>query len=239
MIDEEGGAADGELPRNEQASRQSPRLVTETVGRRIRVIRTERGLSLRSIAGAAQVSPSLLSGIERGTASPSLVSLVAIAEALGVRPGALLESDGEGVVETSRVIRRDERRVIDDRRCRREYLMHVDDPYLEVAELLLRAGGASRPALARHSGRDYAIVLSGTATVEFGNGSEIISEGDYIAFDSDQPHRVVNNSADEARLIWIVAYGPGVEVRLRESSVGEPSSSPQTSAERRPPRKRR
>ena len=212
---------DTEQPRG-RSVRQSPRIVTETVGRRVRTIRGERGLSARTVAAAAQISPSLLSGIERGIASPSLVSLVAIAEALGVRPGELLERDDEAMAGASNVIRKEERRVIDDRRCRREYLMHVDDPYLEVAELLLPPGGASRPALARHSGRDYAIVLTGSATVELGDASEVLSEGDYIAFDSDTPHRVVNNSTEESRLIWIVAYDPETEVRRRELNGGTP-----------------
>lgn len=211
---------EAEQPRMPGSPRQSPKVVTETVGRRVRTIRGERGLSARSVAASAQISPSLLSGIERGTASPSLVSLVAIAEALGVRPGELLERDDEATVGASSVVRKEERRVIDDRLCRREYLMHVDDPYLEVAELLLPPGGASRPALARHSGRDYAIVLTGTATIEFATGSEVISEGDYIAFDSDAPHRVVNQSTNETRLIWIVAYDLEAEARRRELSRG-------------------
>lgn len=218
-MSEEKIDSETEQPRG-RSVRQSPRVVTESVGRRVRTIRGERGLSARTVAAAAQISPSLLSGIERGTASPSLVSLVAIAEALGVRPGQLLERDDEATVGVSNVVRKGERRVIDDRRCRREYLMHVDDPYLEVAELLLPPGGASRPALARHSGRDYAIVLTGTATVELGDASEVLSEGDYIAFDSDAPHRVVNNSTEESRLIWIVAYDPETEARLRELNGG-------------------
>ncbi len=217
---EEMSEPEAEQPRVSGSARQSPKVVTETVGRRVRAIRGERGLSARTVAAAAQISPSLLSGIERGTASPSLVSLVAIAEALGVRPGELLEREDEATMGESNVVRKEERRVIDDRRCRREYLMHVDDPYLEVAELLLPPGGASRPALARHSGRDYAIVLTGTATVELGNGSEVLSEGDYIAFDSDAPHRVVNNSTEESRLIWIVAYDPEAEARRRELNGG-------------------
>lgn len=218
-LSEEAPKPETERPRAGSA-RRSSRVVTETIGRRVRAIRGERGLSARTVAAAAQISPSLLSGIERGTASPSLVSLVAIAEALGVRPGELLERGDEATVGESKVVRKEERRVIDDRRCRREYLMHADEPYLEVAELLLPPGGASRPALARHSGRDYAIVLTGTATVELGDGSEVISEGDYIAFDSETPHRVVNNSTEESRLIWIVAHNPEAEARRRELNEG-------------------
>lgn len=178
--------------------------VAETVSRKVRSIRLDRGLSLRAVAAKANISPSLLSQIERGTASPSLVSLVAIADALAVRPGTLL--DDELSPSVSRVVRRSERRVIDDPACRREYLMHVDDRFLEIAELTLPPGGSSRPALAAHSGRDYGIVLSGTATVELASGSEVLKAGDYIAFDSDEPHRLVNAAATGLRVIWIIAH---------------------------------
>ncbi|MCW2952485.1 MAG: helix-turn-helix protein [Conexibacter sp.] len=186
--------------------------VTETLSRRLRVLRAERGLSLRAVAGIAQVSPSLLSQIERGEASPSLLSLVAIADALDVRPGLLLD-DPEQPEERSPIVRRDQRRVIDDKLCRREYLMHVDDPYLEVAELYLPPGGSSRPSLAAHSGRDYGIVLEGTAIVELSTRRETLEEGDYIAFDADVPHRLVNESDRDARLMWIIAHD-----RAREST---------------------
>ena len=165
--------------------------VASALGGRLRAVRLERGLSLRAVAAAAQVSPSLLSQIERGEASPSLVSLVAIADALVVRPGVLLEDDTAAYETTSPVVRRNQRRVIDDELCRREYLMHLDDPLLEVAELIVAPGGQSRPRLARHSGRDYGVVMTGEIVVEFEGRSETLKRGDYIAFDArpPPPHR--------------------------------------------------
>ena len=192
--------------------------VTASLGGRIRALRLERGLSLRSVATLAQISPSLLSQIERGDASPSLVSLVAIADALAVRPGQLLDDPpGEGE-PVSPVVRRGERRVIDDDQCRREYLMHLDDPFLEVAELVVAPGGQTRPALARHSGRDYGVVISGQIVVEFESRREVLRQGDYIAFDADQPHRMINEASRPARVLWIIAHdrsSEGVERRAR------------------------
>lgn len=181
--------------------------VTAALGGRIRALRLERGLSLRTVAAAAQVSPSLLSQIERGEASPSLVSLVAIADALVVRPGVLLGDDAAAEDTKSPVVRREERRVIDDELCRREYLMHLDDPLLEVAELIVAPGGQSRPHLARHSGRDYGVVITGEIVVEFDSRTETLRRGDYIAFDADSPHRLVNRSKKPARVLWIIAHG--------------------------------
>ncbi|MEA2201410.1 MAG: hypothetical protein QOI89_2006 [Solirubrobacteraceae bacterium] len=180
------------------------RTVTASLSRRLRSARVARGLSLKAVAEKAQISTSLLSQIERGKASPSLVSLVAIADALMIRPGMLLDDDEESA--TSPVVRREERHVVDDMHCRREYLMHLDDPLLEVAELLMRPGSSTRPKLASHSGRDYGIVLQGQVRIEFDAGHEELGEGDYIAFDASRPHRIVNETENEARVIWIIAH---------------------------------
>lgn len=186
-------------------SEESGQDVGSALGARIHQVRERRAMSLRSVAAKAQISPSLLSQIERGTARPSLVSLVAIADALVVRPGDLLDAVGDSATE-SHVIRREQRHVVDDPMCRREYMMHLDDPYLEVAELKIAPGGASRPSLAGHSGRDYGVVLEGTIVLETASSAVDLEVGDYIAFDSRDPHRIVNRSAEPARVLWVIAH---------------------------------
>lgn len=180
--------------------------VTAGLGARIRALRLEQELSLRAVAAVAQISPSLLSHIERGGASPSLVSLVAIADALDVRPGALLDNQEDLDAGASPVVRRGQRLVVDDEMCRREYMMHMDDPYLDFAELAFAPGGASRPRLARHSGRDYGIVVAGKVVVEIEGDEEELRRGDYISFDAERPHRIVNRTSRPARVIWIIAH---------------------------------
>jgi transcriptional regulator with XRE-family HTH domain len=192
------------------------------LGARIRALRASRGLPLRAVADVAQISTSLLSQIERGEASPSLVSLVAIADALGTRPGVLLDEGGSATTSDSPVVRRSERRVIDDEACRREYLMHLDDPYLEVAEMVVAPGGASRPKLASHSGRDYGVVISGQVEIEFEGGSETLRYGDYIAFDAERSHRLVNRSSKPARVLWIIAHDLSDLGAMRRASIPSP-----------------
>lgn len=202
--------------------RRAANSATAGLGGRVRALRRERGLSLRTVATAAQISPSLLSQIERGEASPSLVSLVAIADALVVRPGVLLDDETGSGESKSPVVRRGERKVIDDDMCRREYLMHLDDPYLEVAELMVAPGGQSRPQLARHSGRDYGVVITGQIVVEFEGRSETLRQGDYIAFDAERAHRIVNQSSKPARVLWIIAHDRSDAGAQRRSGVAAP-----------------
>jgi transcriptional regulator with XRE-family HTH domain len=54
------------------------------IGEKLRAIRQERQMSLRELAGSAEVSASMLSQIETGKAYPSVRSIYNIAAALGV-----------------------------------------------------------------------------------------------------------------------------------------------------------
>ncbi|MCM8829606.1 MAG: helix-turn-helix domain-containing protein [Candidatus Omnitrophica bacterium] len=58
--------------------------IYQEVGERIRKIRKQMGLSQESLAFKAQVHPSFISHIERGTKKASLKTLKILADALGV-----------------------------------------------------------------------------------------------------------------------------------------------------------
>jgi len=66
------------------ARRASPRPQT-ALGRAIRELRTERGLSQEAVALDAGIQPSWLSHIEAGRRNPSWSTVQRIAAALGVR----------------------------------------------------------------------------------------------------------------------------------------------------------
>src|SRR6478752_9727966 len=76
----------GELPDDEEVD-------PFTIGRRIRQLRTDRGMTLEELAGAVDRVPSQLSMNENGRREPKLSLLQAIARALGSSIEAILESE--------------------------------------------------------------------------------------------------------------------------------------------------
>ncbi|KAA9108492.1 helix-turn-helix domain-containing protein [Microbacterium rhizomatis] len=64
-----------------------------TIGRRIRQLRSERGMTLEELAATVDRAPSQLSMIENGRREPKLTLLQAIARALGTTLDALLETE--------------------------------------------------------------------------------------------------------------------------------------------------
>jgi len=61
-----------------------------TIGEKLKQLREARGLSLRKLAQKAHLSHSFIKDIESGRSQPSIPSARALADALGVRPSALL-----------------------------------------------------------------------------------------------------------------------------------------------------
>jgi transcriptional regulator with XRE-family HTH domain len=192
-----------------------------TMGDRLRRARTARGLSLRTVAKRLGVSPSLISQVETGRAKPSVSTLYALANELGISLDELMfvdapmpptaGLDGGDIVDdplprepvqraSSRVsIRLDSG--VQWERLTTESLRHVDFLYVTY-----EVGGASSPtdAYQRHKGQEWGYVLSGTLTVNIGFDVFVLGPGDAITFDSSVPHRLSNDGDEPVRAVWFV-----------------------------------
>ncbi len=69
-------------------------LLRDRLGHRIKLLRVERGWSLKDLAAATRLSVSQISSIERGANLPSVESLLAICRAFDRRPSEVLTSIG-------------------------------------------------------------------------------------------------------------------------------------------------
>jgi len=194
-----------------------------TMGDRLRQARQARGLSLRRLAEVVGVSPSLISQVETGRAKPSVNTLYALANELGVSLDVLLfmdtqppSADGrpepldepiETIVPHDPVQRAASRSSIRLgsgvvwERLTTESIRNVDFLFVTY-----EVDGESSPADAfqRHSGQEWGYVLSGTLMVRIGFDEYLLQEGDAISFDSATPHRLFNAGDTPATAVWFV-----------------------------------
>jgi transcriptional regulator with XRE-family HTH domain len=173
------------------------------LGRRIRILREEKGLPLRAVAEGAAVSESFLSQVERGVASPSVASLRRIAEALGESVAAFFE----GPVVRGRVVRASERlRMVHPRRQWEDMLLTPrESRRLQVILSTIEPGAGSGDEPYSHdSDEECVIVLKGQLVFWVGEERYELDEGDSILFESRIPHRNSNRGSTKAEVLWII-----------------------------------
>ncbi len=186
------------------------------LGARLREGRERAGISLRGLARDVGVSPSLVSQIEHGHVTPSVGTLYAIANALGLLVDDLFR-DGEtskrltrrngGVPARSPVQRgRDRKTILLSGGVRWERLTPAADAEVEFLHVVYDVGATScaEDALIRHGGMEYAVILSGRLGIRVGSRDYELAPGDSITFDAQNPHRLWTIGAEPAEAVWVV-----------------------------------
>jgi transcriptional regulator with XRE-family HTH domain len=172
------------------------------LGTYIRELRLKRNMSLRSLAAQSDVSVSFLSQVERGTASPSIASLMRIAKSLDQTIGSLFESPSN-----SRLVRAGEgpRLVHPKRQWEEELLSPRDFSRLQVIRSTLVPGGSTGTELLSYGAvsETSMIVESGTIRVTLGSEEFTMAVGDCLSYDASTPHRIVNGSTEPCVIIFV------------------------------------
>ncbi len=171
-----------------------------TLGRRLKALRTSRGMSLKEVAAETGVSASFLSMIEMGRNEMSVGRLVTMAEFYEVALGDLIP---ERATDQPVVLRHDDRRAIDsrDNRVREEMLASWHHGDMTSRFIRFEVGGESREA-GRQAGPEFALVLGGELKIEFADDTSVVLvEGDSIWFEGSRSHRLLNTGDRELCIV--------------------------------------
>jgi len=167
------------------------------LGKKIRGLRTQQGLTLQVISDRTGLSKPLLSQIENNIAAPPIATLIKISNALGVKISHFFQdqTSEERIV----VVRKDERHGL-------KKLSHHDHDYSNIGyryESLAypMADKHMEPFIAEfaphekskrfynnHKGEEFLFVLEGRLEFRGGKTSHILEAGDSIYFDSSISH---------------------------------------------------
>ena len=154
------------------------------VRRRIRALRLARGWSLDNLAARSFLSPSTLSRIETGGRRIALDQLVPLARALGTTLDQLVEgpTDDDVVIHPER----------DEQSGRTVWTLSRErNPFdLTVATMRITEPAAGPDGLGVHPGRDWFMVLSGTAELRLGDRLILVEAGHAAEFSTMIPHAV-------------------------------------------------
>jgi transcriptional regulator with XRE-family HTH domain/uncharacterized cupin superfamily protein len=187
------------------------------VGDELRRVRVSRKLSLRSVATEVGVSASLLSQVETGKTQPSVSTLYALVNHLGISLDGLMKgqiqvdsTSGAGGYEDGHhgiVQRRSENPLIEmENGVAWERLADGGREDADPLMVTYEPGSSSSVdgKMMRHDALEYGVIIEGTLTLKIEKEVHEIYPGDSFSFDANRLHMYENNSAKPARGIWFV-----------------------------------
>ena len=175
-------------------------------GEKIRAVRERRGYTLKEVAKRASVSESLVSQIERNKVSPSVDTLLLIADVLDIDYEHLF-SDYRQKRRVA-IVRASERESIRRNKVTIHQLSITDeaaeDPAIEAFLLEIDEAGETGDREYGHVGREFGVILDGQAELIYGDATYVLGEGDSISFPSNIPHLLKNTGKHVLTAIWVV-----------------------------------
>ena len=179
------------------------------LGRRIKMLRVARGMTLKDLEQKGGISATHVSEIERGKASPTVGALGRIALALGLRPATLVEPRLLPEVTVKRATERRSHAVLWGSVSIESVTEPTQDALLSLHTFTLPI--AREASLAHHhEGEEWVTVLSGVAEVRIDGKPHVLREGDALHFRAHRTHAYANLGSSPA--VLLVAGRPRLAV---------------------------
>jgi transcriptional regulator with XRE-family HTH domain len=166
--------------------------IYSAIGRRIRVIRQEKGLSLNELARRTGFAKSYLSQIENLKREPSISALSQVAYVLEVDVLFLLSGETQNSgSESLTIVKKGERKTVYRPSGSLAYI--YDSITYKKSDRLMEGfivtiGFEFPPEPFIHEGQELTYVLEGTHEFVYDGKTYLLEEGDCYYFDSNKPH---------------------------------------------------
>jgi transcriptional regulator with XRE-family HTH domain/quercetin dioxygenase-like cupin family protein len=222
--------------------------MVEQVGAALRAARARHKLSLRQLAADIGVSASLLSQVETGKTQPSVSTLYALVNRLGMSVDDIFGAHRAAAVGATPARRPATLRAdpVPAAPAKASGTWHgvvqgaTDHPVLEmengvtwelltvgdraVVDLILvtyRPGATSSISnqMTRHQGVEYAYMLQGELEMRLDFDTRVLRAGDSLCFDSTRPHMFVNHGDSDARGIWFIVGREGLDASKQAAAL--------------------
>lgn len=195
---------------------------THTPGERIAELRSTYSISRETLAERSGIPVELIASIEEQGHIPDLSPLIKISRALGVRLGTLLDDHEQlGPVITRAGEAAELTRFVTglpDEGAARKTSVNEHQGLTFKALAADKNGRHMEPFIVDiepdavqeksiHEGEEFIHVVAGKLSLEYGNDSFILSEGDSVYYDSIVPHRVLAAGGAAARILAVI-YSP-------------------------------
>lgn len=173
------------------------------IGNKIKEFRKLKNMGLRDLADKANMSASMLSQVENNSVNPSINTLKNIANVLNI---PLFKFFQESERREGFIVRKDEYPIIGISNEEVQYKLLTKNPNtsLECCLMDIPAKSASSDFARGHEGEEVAFVISGEVDILVDEQKYHLNEGDAINIPPLSPHRWINNSDNDIRIMFAV-----------------------------------
>lgn len=173
------------------------------VGKQLRKLRTEMGLSIRALAEMSGLNVNTLSLIEIGKTSPSVSTLQRLAGALSVPITAFFEVDEPT------------KRIVFQKSGQRRKGAFAQGSLEDLGSGLTLCGGVpllvtlepgadSGPTSIVHTGIEFVFCVEGQLTYSIDDQSYVLDPGDSLVFEAHLPHRWGNTGLGRSQSLLVI-----------------------------------
>ena len=168
------------------------------VARRLKQLRSERGITLNALSEQTGISSAHLSRLENGDRQPSIGSLLQISRVYGVSVSQLVQEESVGDFQLVRAEAAMQHSGQDGR-----YTV-LSGARTEIAIVRVEIAAGKRTKDVKHAGEEWLHVLAGEITFHLVGKDVQLYVGDSVHFDSSHVHRVTNGG-EECAVVLIAS----------------------------------
>ena len=169
------------------------------IGRKIKQLRIQKGLTLEELASRSELTKGFLSQLERELTSPSIATLNDIVEALGSSLAEFFkEEEQEQLVFHKKDFFVDEREIYTINWIVSNTQKNAMEPIL----IELPQGGDSF-VMDPHSGEEFGYVLTGSVVLVTDTASYPVRKGETFYLDGKSTHYIRNDNKQTAQVLWV------------------------------------
>lgn len=173
------------------------------IGSKIKELRNQKGMTLKELSEATNLSIGFLSQLERGLTSVAIDVLTKISDILGVEFTYFFDSS---IKEESKLLRSYEKKVlsVENGKIVQYYLTNnLKDKDMIPRYIEVLPGTEEDMVPYGHQGEEFIYVLEGVLTIYIENKEYNMYPGDSVHINSTEPHNWANYSNNTVRLLMV------------------------------------
>ena len=164
------------------------------IGKKLKELRTQNGLTLEELANRSELTKGFLSQLERDLTSPNISALENILEALGTNLADFFQSSKE-----EQIVFHTQDFFVNEQE---DFVTDAQKNQMEPILLTLKPGAKSQEVKA-HEGEEFGYVLKGIIVLVVGNKRLKVKSKETFYITGKEGHYLENVSSADAKVLWL------------------------------------